>query len=84
MEIRVRQTCHHCKGEGVVSRAGCKRCGSFFDVDVDLAQPFLPCGHSRLEFQDEWPCLDCVGSGKIESWLSVEEWIAKVQAVKRS
>ena len=82
MEIRIRQTCHLCKGEGIISRAGCKRCGNFFDSDVDLTHPFLPCGHSRLDFMDEWPCLDCMGSGKIESWIAIEEWIAKVQAIK--
>lgn len=82
MEIRIRQTCHHCKGEGVISRAGCKKCGNFFDSDPDLAALYLPCGHSRVEFLDEWPCLDCMSSGKIESWITVEEWLTKVQSIK--
>ena len=82
MEIRIRQTCHLCKGEGIISRKGCRKCGSFFDSDVDLTHPFLPCGHSRLDLLDEWPCLDCMGSGKIESWITVEEWITKVQSIK--
>jgi hypothetical protein len=82
MEIRVRQTCHMCKGEGIISRAGCKKCGSLFEADVDLVHPFLPCGHSRIDFLDEWPCLDCMGSGKVEAWMTVEEWITTVQGMK--
>ena len=84
MEIRVRQTCPNCKGEGFVSHPGCKTCGSFFDSEINPADPFLPCGHSRMDFADEWPCLDCMSSGKVESWITVEEWIAKVQSIKSS
>jgi RecJ-like exonuclease len=79
MEIRVREICPNCEGKGTFHQSGCEKCGSFFGTELDLKQPFLPCGHSRLEFLDEWPCLDCGGTGKIERWITAEEWLARLK-----
>lgn len=84
MEIRVRQTCQRCMGKGVFHQPGCVACGSLFGSEFNAEDRSLPCGHARVELREEWDCLDCMSTGKIESWMTVQEWIAKVQSVKAS
>jgi hypothetical protein len=82
VEIRVRDVCQNCNGEGVFNRPGCGKCASFFDEDINTEERFLPCGHPRAELLYEWTCLDCLGAGKVESWITVDEWIAKVKSLQ--
>jgi len=78
MEIRIRDDCPDCQGKGMFNRPGCGKCANFFDENIDTEERFLPCGHPRTELVYEWTCLDCLGTGKVESWITVDEWIAKV------
>ena len=84
MEIRVRDACQRCEGKGVFHHPGCGKCASLFDGDFNKEDPFLPCGHARIEYTDEWTCLDCMGTGKVESWITVQEWVTKVQGIQSS
>jgi len=84
MEIRVRVACRNCKGEGAFNRPGCGKCANFFDSEIKPGDRLLPCGHHRDEYVDEWTCLDCMGTGKVETWITVEEWIERVDNIRRS
>ncbi len=84
MEIRVRDICQRCEGKGVFNHPGCAKCANFFDRSLSVEGPFLPCGHPRIEYTEEWTCLDCMGTGKVEAWITVQEWLAKVQSLQMS
>jgi len=55
--------CTRCFGIGFIPD-GCSECGAWFDPQIELSGPKLPCGHSstlKIPFQS---CSHCKGTGQ--------------------
>lgn len=82
VQVRVRQTCKQCGGEGVVYNC-CKICwkrtpGPTAQWKDDTL--VLPCGHSARNLVERADCPNCGGLGQFEGWADLESLAAAIRA----
>ena len=81
--VRKVGTCHRCQGTGFIELAHCRKCEQIL-TDEEFAAitigDALPCGHSIDNLAEEDWCIECEGTGKVETWIDLEDALQEVAA----